>query len=171
VPTQVIVSSSNASLDGDGMARLSSELSRLDPYTFSTMPAEARSAGDLIVVGQTGVFLVAAWPAAGAFSVSLGRPVVDGRSIPGLSALRSDAKRLTSKLSAVSVPGNVEPVVCLTHAAIGMPRTVKGVRFVQLSDLLKDLTGRPRALELTRVQRAVRLLGVELPGDRSRHFA
>jgi hypothetical protein len=51
-----------------------------------------------------------------------------------------------------------------------MPRDVKGIRFVQIADLLKDLTGRPRVLELTRVQRAVRLLGVEIPGDRNRHY-
>jgi len=153
------------------MARLSSELSRLDPYTFWTIPAGARSAGDLIVVGQTGVFLVAAWPVSGAFSVSLGRPVIDGRSIPGLGALRTDAKRLTSTLSAASVPVKAEPVVCLTHATIGMPREVKGIRFVQIEGLVRDLTARPRALELTRVQRAVRLLGVEIPGDRKRHFA
>jgi hypothetical protein len=171
VPTVVIVASTSASLDGDGMARLSHELSRLDPYTFWTIPAGARSAGDLIVVGQTGVFLVAAWPALGAFSVSLGRPVVDGRSIPGLSALRSDAKHLTSRLSGASVPAKAEPVVCLTHAAIGMPREVKGIRFVQISGLLRDLTERPKVLELTRVQRAARLLGVEIPGDRNRHFA
>ena len=165
-----IVAASSASLDGDGRARLANELSRLDPYSYSTIPAGARSAGDLLVIGGTGVFLVAAWPAPGAFSLSIGRPVVDGRGIPGLSALRSDAKRLTSTLAAASVEVKVEPVVCLTHAAIGMPRVVKGIRFVQIDGLLKDLTGRPRALELARVQRAARLLGVELPGDRERRF-
>ena len=170
MPTLVFVAAGAGSSDGDGMARLSNELARLDPYTFWTVPAGARSAGDLIVVGQTGVFLVAAWPAGGAFSVSLGRPVIDGRSIPGLAALRSDAKRLTQRLSASSVPGKVEPVVCLTRAAIGMPRDVKGIRFVPITDLLRDLTARPRALELTRTQRAVRLLGVEIPGDRNRHY-
>jgi len=170
VPTEVHVASPAASLDGDGMARLANELSRLDPYTFWTVPADARSAGDLIVMGQTGVFLVAAWAAPGAFSISLGRPVVDGRPIPGLGALRSDAKQLSARLSAASVAARAEPVVCLTRAAIGMPREVRGVRFVQIGDLVRDLTGRPRTLELTRVQRAARLLGVEIPGDRNRHF-
>jgi hypothetical protein len=170
VPTVDVVASTVGSLDGDGKARLSNELGRLDPYTFWSVPAGARSAGDVVVAGPTGVFLVAAWPAPGAFSVSLGRPVVDGRSIPGLGSLRSDAKHLTSTLSAASVPGKVEPVVCLTQAAIGMPRYVKGIRFVQIGGLLKDLTERPRALELTRVQKAARVLGVEIPGDRKRHL-
>jgi hypothetical protein len=152
------------------MARLSKELARLDPYSFWVVPAGARSAGDLIVAGSTGVFLIAAWAAPGPFSISLGRPVVDGKAIPGLSALRSDAKRLTAKLTAASVPGPVEPTVCLTHGVIGMPRTAKGIRFLQLGDLLKDLTSRPRALELTRVQKVARVLGVQIPGDEKRHF-
>jgi hypothetical protein len=51
-----------------------------------------------------------------------------------------------------------------------MPRDVKGVHFVTLGDLIRDLTSRPRVMEPTRVQRAARVLGVQLAGDRKRHF-
>lgn len=156
----------------EGLARLSKELGRLDAHSFWTVPAGTLSAaGDLIVAGSTGIFLLAAWPAAGAFDVHRGRPVVGDRPIPGLRGLRSEAKRLASKLSASSVPQPVEPIVCLTHGVAGMPRDVKGVHVVMLSDLIRDLVSRPRVLELIRVQRAARVLGVEIAGDRKRHFA
>ncbi len=54
---------------------------------------------------------------------------------------------------------------------MGMPRTVKGVRILSIGDLVKDLTARPRVMEQIRVQRAARVLGVQIPGDRKRHFA
>jgi hypothetical protein len=52
-----------------------------------------------------------------------------------------------------------------------MPRDVKGVHVVALGDLLKDLASRPRILEHSRVERAARVLGVQIAGDRKRHFA
>jgi len=165
-------SASRDSQNDDGVARLSKELARLDAYSFWTVPAGALStAGDVIVVGTTGVFLLAAWPAPGAFSVSRGRPVVDGRPIPGIRALRGDAKRLGAKLANASVVGSVTPVVVLTHGVVGMPRDVRGVRVLALAHLVEDLAGRPRILELTRVQRAARAFGVEIPGDRRRRLA
>lgn len=156
----------------EGLARLSKELSRLDPYSFWVVPAGALSgAGDLIVAGSTGLFLMAVWPAPGAFSVSRGRPMVDDRAIPGVRALRLDAKRLSSRLSGSSVSATVEPVICLTHGVVGMPRDVKGVHVVALGNLSKDLASRPRILEHSRVERAARVLGVQIAGDRKRHFA
>ena len=156
----------------EGLARLSKELGRLDPFTFWVLPAGAlSSAGDLILAGSTGIFLMAAWPAPGAFSVSRGRPMVDDQPIPGVRALRSDAKRLSEKLSASSVSATVEPLICLTHGVAGMPRDVKGVHVVALGDLAKDLATRPRVLEQSRVERAARVLGVQIAGDRKRHFA
>jgi hypothetical protein len=156
----------------EGLARLSRELGRLDPFTFWVLPAGAlSSAGDLILAGSTGIFLMAAWPAPGAFSVSRGRPMVDDQPIPGVRGLRSDAKRLSEKLSASSVSATVEPLICLTHGVAGMPRDVKGVHVVALGDLAKDLATRPRVLEQSRVERAARVLGVQIAGDRKRHFA
>jgi hypothetical protein len=155
----------------EGLARLSKELGRLDAHSFWTVPAGSLSpAGDVIVVGSTGVFLLAVWPASGAFAVHRGRPVVGDHSIPGLRDLRSDAKRLSEKLSASSVVQPVEPIVCLTHGVAGMPRDVKGIHVVTLSDLIKDLVSRPRALEQMRVQRAARVLGVEIAGDAKRLY-
>jgi hypothetical protein len=156
----------------EGIARLSKELGRLDPYSFWVMPAGSLSStGDLIVAGSIGLFLMAAWPAAGAFSVSRGRPMVGDQAIPGVRALRSDGKRLSAKLSASSVSVTVEPVICLTHGVAGMPRDVKGVHVVALGDLVKDLASRPRILEHSRVERAARVLGVQIAGDNRRHFA
>jgi hypothetical protein len=156
----------------EGLARLSKELGRLDPYSFWVVPSGSLSnAGDLIVAGSTGLFLMAAWPVSGAFSVSRGRPTVDEHPIPGVRALRMDAKRLSAKLSAASVSATVEPVICLTHGVAGMPRDVKGVHVVALGDLIKDLATRPRILEQSRVERAARVLGVQIAGDRKRHFA
>ena len=156
----------------EGLARLSKELGRLDPFTFWVLPAgDLSSAGDLILAGATGLFLMAAWPAPGAFSVSRGRPMVDDQPIPGVRALRSDAKHLSAKLSASSVSATVEPLICLTHGVAGMPRDVKGVHVVALGDLAKDLATRPRVLEQSRVERAARVLGVQIAGDRKRHFA
>ena len=97
--------------------------------------------------------------------------MVDDQAIPGVRALRSDAKRLSEKLSASSVSATVEPLICLTHGVAGMPRDVKGVHVVALGDLAKDLATRPRVLEQSRVERAARVLGVQIAGDRKRHFA
>jgi hypothetical protein len=152
----------------EGLARVSDELQRLDPYSFWVVPSGARTSGDLVVIGTTGVFLVASWPAPGAFSVERGRPTVDEQVIPGVRALRSDSKGLSAKLSGASVVAEVQPVVCLTHGSIGMPRDVKGVRFVGIGALVRDLTSRPRILGLPRVQRAARALGVEIAGDAQR---
>jgi hypothetical protein len=155
----------------EGVARLSKELGRLDPYSFWIVPAGSlSSSGDLIVAGATGMYLMAAWPASGAFSTSRGRPMLGGTPIPGLRGLRADAKGLTTRLSASGVSTQVEPVICLTHGVAGMPRDVKGVHIVALGDLIKDLAARPRIMEPTRVQRAARVLGVQLAGDRKRHF-
>lgn len=157
---------------GSGVAEVSSELGRLDAFSYWVVPSGSLSkTGDLIVAGTTGVFLIAAWPAPGASSISRGRPVVEDKPIPGIRALRSDAKRLTARLAASSVFGPVEPIVCLTKAASGMPRSVKGVRIVSIGDLVKDLTARPRVMEQIRVRRAARVLGVQIPGDEKRHFA
>ena len=157
---------------GSGVAEISRELGRLDPFSYWVVPSGSLStAGDLIVAGTTGVFLIAAWPAPGAFSLSRGRPAVEGQPVPGFRALRSDAKRLSARLAASSVFGSVEPVVCLTDAAMGMPRTVKGVRILPIGELVKDLTARPRVMEQIRVRRAARVLGVQIPGDSRRHFA
>ena len=155
----------------EGLARLSKELGRLDAHSFWTVPSGSLStAADLIVAGSTGIFLLAAWPASGAFAVRRGRPEVGDQPIPGLRNLRSDAKHLSAILSASSVFQPVEPMVCLTHGAAGMPRDVKGVHVVALSDLIKDLVTRPRALDQMRVQRAARLLGVQIAGDGKRLF-
>ena len=84
--------------------------------------------------------------------------------------MRSAAKAVGTKLTAASVGVGVEPVLCLTFAVAGAPRTIKGVRVVQAADIAADISKRPRGLPVSRAQRAARVLGMELAGDRSRHF-
>jgi hypothetical protein len=152
----------------EGRAQTAVQLQRLDPFTFWTLPTEG--AADFVVVGATGAFLIAVVPAVGTVDVHKGHLVVDGVSLDGGRRLRAEAKRLQLTLSRANVPVRVEPVLCLTHAVAGAPRSDRGVRVVQVRDLAKDMTGRPHALPHLRAQRGARALGMKLGGDEKRIF-
>lgn len=154
----------------DPLALLTAALGSLDPVSYWTVPAGVGSSGDLVVAGVTGVFLVAAYDRAGVFQVDRGKARVDGKAIPGVRGLRKDARRLGATLAAAQVFADVEPVVCLTRATIGAPRTLGGVRIVGLGGLTKDLTTRPTRVQHARAQRVVRALGMQIAGDQRRHF-
>ncbi|HEY7668158.1 MAG TPA: hypothetical protein VIE12_08550 [Actinomycetota bacterium] len=154
----------------DALTDLTSAVGTLDPVSFWTVPAASASSGDLVIAGVTGVFLVAAYDREGVLTVDRGKPRVDGKPIPGLRGVRKDAKRLGSTLTAAQVFADVEPVVCLTRATVGAPRTVLGVRVVGLGDLTKDLTRRPTRIQHARAQRVARALGMQIAGDQRRHF-
>jgi hypothetical protein len=62
-------------------------------------------------------------------------------------------------------------VLVLTMATAGSPRTVRGVRILQIAEVARDLTNRSRTMPVSRAQRAARTLGLELAGDKKRHFA
>jgi hypothetical protein len=157
---------------GASRAALARELGRLDAYSFFTVPADPSWGADLLVVGTTGAFLVKACGLPGLASVQGRRPVVGDRAVPGIRPLRAGARRATSRLRAASVLVEVEPVVCLTEAIAGSPTTgAGGVRFVRLADVARDLTARPSVQSHTRAQRAARTMGMEVAGDRKRHFA
>jgi hypothetical protein len=147
----------------EGRVQTAAQLQRLDPFTFWTLPSEG--AADFVVVGATGAFLVAVVPALGKADVHKGHLVVDGVSLDGGRRLRAEAKRLQLTLSRANVAVRVEPVLCLTHAIAGAPRSDRGVRVVQVRDLAKDMTDRPQALPHLRAQRAARALGMKLDGD------
>jgi hypothetical protein len=160
----------SAARDERARVVLARELGRLDPYSFWSVPTEPSSEGDMVVAGVTGVFLVRACSLPGALTVDGRRATIDGVRLPGVRALRAERKRLSAKLSAASVFSTVEPVVCLTVATAGGPRSVRGVRVVPLTYVARDLSGRARVLPPTRAQRAARVLGMQLAGDRKRHF-
>lgn len=147
----------------EGRTRIAAQLQRLDPFTFWTLPRDG--AGDFVVVGATGAFLIAAVAALGTADVRRGRLVVDGASLDGRRRLRADAKRIQLTLSRATVSVKVEPVFCLTHAITGAPRTTRGIREVQVRDLVKDMADRPKVLPPLRAQRAARELGMDLDGN------
>jgi hypothetical protein len=154
---------------GDAAGGLARELRRLDPYSFWTLPAPDAALAGMIVAGTTGVYLLSACDLPGLLRLGK-RPVIGDAAVP-IRSLRASAKKLASRLSAAGDFGGVEPVVVLDRAIAGAPTSSGGVRFVKATDLVADLTARPRALSRERAQQAARLLGVELAGDASRHFA
>jgi hypothetical protein len=154
----------------DPLAALTVAVGSLDPVSYWTVPAGNASSGDLVIAGVTGVFLIAAYDRDGALTVDRGRPRVDGKAIPGLRGLRKDARKLAGTLTEAQVFADVEPVVCLTRATVGAPRTIGGVRVVGLNGLTKDLTARPTRVQHARAQRVARALGMQIAGDQRRHF-
>ncbi len=154
---------------GEARALLAKELGRLDPYSFWVVPTQPDQPGDLIVAGTTGVFLIAACGREG--HLRPGRRPTVGDSAIRVRPVRAAAKRLGERLSRASVFVPVEPVVVVTHATAGAPISVSGVRFVHARDVVRDLTGRTGALSRSRAQRAARVLGMELAGDKARHFS
>jgi hypothetical protein len=148
------------------MARVARELSRLDPWTFWTVPMDDH----LVVAGTTGVFLVVPEDAEGCLEVGGRRVLVGGRAMK-LRSLRGGAKRLRALLSGGSVFISPEPVLCLTRAIAGGPRSVHGVRVVTVEGLAADLARREKVLAPTRAQRAARLLGMTIAGDHRRQIS
>jgi hypothetical protein len=157
-------------LGGEGRSKVAKELGRLDPFSFWIVPAPSGSAGDFVVAGTTGVFLVLVCAFTGTVDEVRGRTTIAGRSLRGRRSLRAAAKKLSSRLSAASVSARVEPVVCLTHAAAGRARTERGILVTHVGDLAAEIGRRPRAQPANRAQRAARILGMHLSGDERRHF-
>ena len=149
----------------DAIARVARELARLDPWTFWTVPRDDH----LVVTGTTGVFLVVPEVAEGHLEVDGRRVLVGGRALK-LRPLRAAAKQLGALLSGGSVFISPEPVLCLTRAVAGGPRTVRGVRVVTVEGLAADVARREKVLAPTRAQRAARLLGMTIAGDDKRNI-
>ena len=148
----------------EGQALVAAQLQRLDPFTFWTLPWER--AADFVVVGATGAFLIAMIPALGRLDVRGGRLELDGTTVKGVRRLRSEARQVRSTLARATVPVQVQPVFCLTHAIVGAPRSDRGVRSLHVSDLARDIADRPLVLPQLRAQRAARELGIGVGGDK-----
>jgi hypothetical protein len=157
--------------DTGARAQVSSALRSLDAFSFWVVPSREANRDDLIVVGTTGTFLVMPCGLGGALMFGAAGPSVGGASVPDLRCLKRGAKALRSTLNAAAVFSSVEPVVCFTHAVSGPPRTVRGVRYLHVKDVARDLSSRPSSLPRGRAQRAARTLGMHIAGDEGRHFS
>jgi hypothetical protein len=154
--------------DGEAVARVAKEVARLDSYSFWTVPADPATAADIVVTGITGVFLIAAVGAEGVLHLEK-RPSVGDQELP-LKALKAGAKQINSALSTSSVVALVESVFVMTKALAGPPASSAGVRFVKVVDLLAELTSRPKSVTPERARQVARVLGMQLAGDKNRHF-
>jgi hypothetical protein len=152
------------------VTRVSAALHALDPFSFWVVPTNDPSPGDLVVVGTTGVFLVSTVASSGVVNFGVTGADVSGAAV-AVRGLKRTTKSLQAKMVANAVAISVEPVVCFPNAMMGVPATVRGVRFLTLKDLVGDIAGRGTRLERARAQRAARALGMHIAGDEKRHFA
>jgi hypothetical protein len=155
----------------EARAQVSSALRSLDAFSFWVMPSRDANRDDLVIAGSTGVFVVMPCDLGGALMFGASGPSIGSSSVPELRGLKRAAKALGSTLTASAVSARVEPVVCCTHAVTGPPRTVRGVRYLHVKDLARDLSARPSSLPRGRAQRAARTLGMHIAGDEGRHFS
>ena len=139
------------------------ELARLDPWSFWVARVREDEVGDVAVLGTTGAFLISIFGREGYLAGEGERLTVDGRPIGGLRGLRKAAQKAHHRLGAASVFTDVVPLLCLTRAVAGSPRTVKDVRVVHLEDLIGEIVSRERSLRPSRAEKGVRVLGDPLP--------
>lgn len=142
------------------------ELARLDPWSFWAARMREDEVGDVAVVGTTGAFLISVFGFEGYLGGEGERLTVGGRPIGGLRGLRKAARKAGHHLGAAAVFTDVVPIVCLTRAVAGSPRTVKGVRVMRLEDLVGEIVNRERSLRPSRAEKGVRVLGDPLPRAR-----
>ena len=150
----------------DDVERVLREFARLDPWSFWVARVREGDVGDVAVVGSTGAFLISIFGFEGYLGGKRERPTVDGRPIADLRGLRKAARKAGQHLGASAVFTDVTPMVCLTRAMAGSPRTVKGVRIVRLEDLVGEIVNRERSLRPSRAERGARVLGDPLPRAR-----
>jgi hypothetical protein len=149
----------------DHVGRLRRELLRLDPWSFWIVSLESDGQADFAVVGTTGAFLLRA-NGDGGFAIAEGRTIkIEGKPLKGLRGLKRAARRASKRLHDAAVFADVMPVVCLTRAAAGAPRTVSGVRVAPLPDLIRDVIERERVIGPSRAERGAAALGPVIARD------
>jgi hypothetical protein len=142
---------------------LASELARLDPWSFWAAPAGSdEEVAAVSVAGVTGVFLIAVVPLEGYLSVEGRRAAVDGVPLRGFRGVRKQARRLLERMRAGHVfIDHVEPIICLTRAAAGAPRSMRGVTVLAREHLSSHIAGRQRILIPNQAKKAARVIGVD----------
>lgn len=137
---------------------LRSALGRLDPWSFWSVPL-ADADLDYAVLGTTGAFAIAIVGLEGFAEPSGDGLRIGGADVGGFREVVRGARRLRGRLIEVSTFAHVEPLLCLTRAAAGSSRTVRGTRVVRLEDLPSEIADRPRSLDPSTAKRAARALG------------
>jgi hypothetical protein len=145
---------------------LASELARLDPWSFWAAPAGSDESDEEVVAvsvaGVTGVFLIALVPFEGYLSVEGRRAAVDGVPLRGFRRVRKQARRLLERMRAGQVfIDRVEPIICLTRAAAGAPRSMRGVTILAREHLASHIAGRRRILIPNQAKKAARVIGAD----------
>jgi hypothetical protein len=148
----------DAATDPD-VALVGRTLARLDPWSFWVVPAAPEGAIDFAVIGTTGAFAVSTCNLEGYLRASSHRLVVAERSVSGVWSLKRAARQLSTKLHAATVDAPMQPILCLTRARYGGPRTVRGVRVVGLDDLVQEIAGRNKVLKAPRARKGAEALG------------
>src|SRR5919197_1082519 len=122
------------------LVRVEKELSRLDPWSFQLLPGREFGA-DHVVVGTTGAFAI---------------KVASGSGTVSVAAARRAAKRLRRRLGSAAYHGGVHALLCVDGSVL--PRTVRGVRVVPRSLVVKEVAERTRTAQPHQVQRVAKTL-------------
>jgi hypothetical protein len=138
------------------------ELAKLDPWSYRVAVMDPAIGAEYAAVGSTGAFVIAICGVEGYVEPKGSGVTIDGRPLQGVRRVAKAAKRARGLLLDKQVFADVVPILCLTKAAAGVSRTVSGVRVVRLADLVTEISGRPRALELDSAKKGAAALGTVL---------
>ncbi len=142
--------------------RLRGALVRLDPWSFWSVALDDPAA-DYAVLGITGAFAVAIVALEGYAEPNGSGLRIGSVNLTGFREVSRAARRLHGRLLEASAFTHVEPLLCLTRAAAGSSRTVKGVRVMRLEDLPSEIGARERSLDPSTAKRAAAAIGRVLP--------
>jgi predicted dehydrogenase len=154
---QVAVREGPVEKTDDDVRRLRRELSRLDPWSFWSVPSNERGA-DFSVVGTTGAFAIATTSLEGYVRPTSAGLRVGDRPVSGLWRLRRAARKVHDRLLASGLDARVETIVCLTRAFPAPATSVRGVRAVHVERLVDDIAQRPRVIDAKRAERLAQKL-------------
>lgn len=138
------------------------ELAKLDPWSYRVAVMDPSIGAEYAAVGSTGAFVIAIHGVEGYVEPKGSGVTIDGRPLQGVRRVAKAAKKAKGILLDKHVFADVVPILCLTKAAAGVSRTVSGVRVVRLADLVTEIGGRPRALELDSAKKGAAALGTVL---------
>ena len=137
-----------------------SALAKLDPWSYRVAVMDPSIGAEYAAVGSTGAFVIAIYGVEGYVEPKGVGVTIDGRPLQGVRRVAKAAKGL---LLDKHVFVDVVPILCLTKAAAGVSRSVSSVRVVRLADLVNEISGRPRVLELDSAKKGAAALGTVLP--------
>jgi len=128
---------------------LQADLVRLDPWSFRILPGESFGV-DQVVLGTTGVFAIRVVDEP-ALAMVRKRP-------PGHRGLARLTRRLESRLGAVGIHTGAQALLCSVGPTQFAPRTIRGVRVIPRSLLVREISERQRVLMPHQAERAAKSL-------------